>query len=189
MKRFFSRYGLTLVFQVLLVMVLVQIANDITGGALRVFGIYPREPVSLLFIFTAPFVHGSWLHFANNSVGFLIFSGFCLVRGKRFYWQSSLVIIAIGGLLVWLFGRPAIHIGASGWIFGLWSLTIALAWFEKSVINFLIAFIVILLYGGMIIGVLPSQPGVSFEGHAFGALAGVLAAAVYGRGYRRLRWR
>lgn len=189
MKRFFCRYGLTLVFQVLLVMVLVQIANDITGGALRVFGIYPRELVSLLFIFTAPFVHGSWLHFANNSVGFLIFSGFCLVRGKRFYWQSSLVIIAIGGLLVWLFGRAAIHIGASGWIFGLWSLTIALAWFEKSVINFLIAFIVILLYGGMIIGVLPSQPGVSFEGHAFGALAGVLAAAVYGRRYRRLRWR
>lgn len=189
MKRFFARYGLTLVFQVLLVMVLVQIANDITGGALRVFGIYPREPVSLLFIFTAPFVHGSWLHFANNSVGFLIFSGFCLVRGKRFYWQSSLVIIAIGGLLVWLFGRPAIHIGASGWIFGLWSLTIALSWFEKSVINFIIAFIVILLYGGMIIGVLPSQPGVSFEGHAFGALAGVLAAAVYGRRYRRLRWR
>ena len=189
MKRFLSRYGLTLVFQILLVMLLVQIANEITGGALRIFGIYPREPTSLIFIFTAPFVHGNWLHFANNAIGFLIFSSICLVRGKRFYWQSSLLIITAGGFLVWLFGRPAIHIGASGWIFGLWSLTIALAWFEKSVTNFLIAFGVILLYGGMIAGVLPSQPGISFEGHAFGALSGILAAAIYGRRYRRWRWR
>lgn len=189
MKRFFSRYGLTLVFQILLVMLLVQIGNELTGGALRIFGIYPREPTSLIFIFTAPFVHGSWLHFANNSIGFLIFSGICLVRGKRFYWQASLLIIAVGGFLVWLFGRPAVHIGASGWIFGLWSLTITLAWFEKSVTNALIAIAVILFYGGMIVGVLPTQPEVSFEGHAFGALAGVLAASVYGKRYRRWRWR
>lgn len=189
MKRSLSRYGFILVFQILLVMLLVQIGNEITGGALQVFGIYPRESTSLIFIFTAPFVHGSWLHFANNSIGFLIFSGICLVRGKRFYWRASLLIITVGGFLVWLFGRPAIHIGASGWIFGLWSLTIALAWFEKSVTNFLIAVFVILLYGGMILGVLPSQPGVSFEGHAFGALSGVLAAAVYGRRYRSWRWR
>lgn len=189
MKRFFNRHGFTLVFQVLLVMYLVQIANELTQGALRVFGIYPRDPSALIFIFTAPFVHGSWLHLINNSIGFLIFSSFCLVRGKRFYWQSSLLIIVVGGFLVWLFGRSAIHIGASGWIFGLWSLTIAVAWFEKSVVNILVAVIVISLYGGMIVGVLPSQPGVSFESHAFGALSGVLAAATYGRRYRRWRWR
>ena len=189
MRRFLARHGFTLVFQILLVMYLVQIANELSGGVLRGFGIYPRDPSALVFIFTAPFVHGGWLHLANNSIGFLIFSGFCLVRGKRFYLRSSLLIIVVGGFLVWLFGRPASHIGASGWIFGLWSLTIALAWFEKSVINVLIACVVILLYGGMIVGVLPSQPGVSFEGHAFGAFSGVLAAAVFGRRYRRWRWR
>lgn len=189
MKRFLNRQGFTLVFQILLVMYLIQVVNELSGGALRGFGIYPREPTALLFIFTAPFVHGNWLHLINNSIGFLIFSSLCLVRGKRFYWQCSLLIIVVGGFLVWLFGRAAIHIGASGWIFGLWSLTITLAWFEKSVVNVLVALIVILLYGGMIIGVLPSQPGVSFEGHAFGALSGVLAAATYGRRYRRWRWR
>lgn len=189
MKRSFSRYGLTLVFQILLVMYLVQLVNEFTGGVLRGFGIYPREPLALLFIFTSPFIHGSWLHLINNSIGLLIFSGICLVRGKRFYWQASLLIIIVGGFLVWLFGRPAIHIGASGWIFGLWSLCIALAWFEKSVLNALIALIVILLYGGMIVGVLPSHSGISFEGHAFGALSGVLAAAVLGRRHRRWRLR
>jgi membrane associated rhomboid family serine protease len=111
------------------------------------------------------------------------------VRGKRFYCQASLLIIVVGGALVWLLGRPAVHIGASGWIFGLWSLSIALAWFERSVVNFLVSCTVVVLYGGMILGVLPSQPGVSFEGHAFGALAGILAAWVYGRRYKKWRWR
>lgn len=189
MRKFLNRSGFAWVLQILLVMYLIQIANELTGGALRVFGIYPREPSSLLFIFTAPFVHGSWLHLINNSIGLLILSGFCLVRGKRFYWRCSLLIIVLGGLLVWIFGRPAVHIGASGWIFGLWSLSIALAWFEKSVINILIALTVILLYGGMVLGVLPSQPGVSFEGHAFGALSGVIAAATYGRRHRRWKMR
>lgn len=189
MNKFFARHGLILVFQLLLVMFLIQLANEFTGGRLRIFGIHPRDPTSLPFIFTAPFIHGDWLHLVNNSIGFLIFSSLCLVRGKRFYWQASLLIVCVGGLAVWLFGRPAIHIGASGWIFGLWSLTIALAWFERSVVNFVISCLVIVLYGGMIFGVLPGHPGISFEGHAFGALAGVLAAALLGRRNRRWRWR
>jgi membrane associated rhomboid family serine protease len=189
MTKFFARYGLTLVFQILLVMFLVQVANELTGGRLRIFGIHPRDWTSLPFIFTTPFIHGSWLHLANNAVGLLIFSSICLVRGKRFYCQASLLIIVVGGALVWLLGRPAVHIGASGWIFGLWSLSIALAWFERSVVNFLVSCTVVVLYGGMILGVLPSQPGVSFEGHAFGALAGILAAWVYGRRYKKWRWR
>lgn len=189
MKKFFTRYGFTLVFQILLIMFLVQLGNESTGGRLHVFGIHPRDLTSLPMIFTAPFIHGSWLHLANNAVGFFVFSCLCLIRGKRFFWQASLLIIILGGLYVWAFARPAIHIGASGWIFGLWSLTITLALFERSVVNFLISLVVILLYGGMIFGVLPTDPRVSFEGHAFGALAGVIAAATFGRRYKRLRWR
>jgi membrane associated rhomboid family serine protease len=189
MKKFFARYGLTLVFQILLIMFLVQVVNELTGGRLRVFGIHPRDWTSLPLIFTAPFIHGNWLHLANNAVGFLIFSSLCLVRGKRFYCQTSLLIVTLGGLLVWILGRPAVHIGASGWIFGLWSLSITLAWFERSLVNFLISCTVVVLYGGMVLGVLPNHPGVSFEGHAFGALAGIVAAALYGRRYRTWRWR
>jgi membrane associated rhomboid family serine protease len=71
----------------------------------------------------------------------------------------------------------------------LWSLCIALAWFERSVINIIIAIGVVVFYGGMIVGVLPSDPFVSFEAHAFGAIAGVVAAAILGKRNRQFRWR
>jgi membrane associated rhomboid family serine protease len=89
--------------------------------------------------------------------------------------KASAVIILLGGALVWLFARPGDHIGASGWIFGLWSLVIALAWFDRSPRNIAIALAVVFFYGGMVFGVLPTQ-GVSFESHLFGAIAGVFAA-------------
>ncbi len=93
--------------------------------------------------------------------------------------------------MVWLFARPAIHIGASGWIFGLWSLTIAMAWFDRRFINIVIAVFVIFFYGGMFYGVLPGRPGVSFESHLFGAVAGVICALLMAktRRYERVRKR
>lgn len=78
--------------------------------------------------------------------------------------------------MVWVAGREHTHIGASGWVFGLWSLCIAMAWVEKSVSSILVAMFVIVFYGSMIYGVLPGDPGISFESHFFGALSGVLCA-------------
>lgn len=179
---------LKLVLYLLLAMYVVQLLNVFTGGSLVALGIHPREPYGLLGVFLSPFIHGSWWHLFNNTLGFVIFSGLILTRGLPFYIKASAVIVIVGGLLVWLFGRQAVHIGASGWVFGLWSLCIALAWFERSVINVVIAVGVIVFYGGMIIGVLPGNPYISFESHAFGALAGVMAAAWLGKRHRRLRW-
>lgn len=177
-----------LILYLLLIMYMVQLVNAFSGGSLIALGIHPREPYGLLGVLSAPFIHGGWWHLLNNTVGFVIFSALTLTRGPRFYIKASAVIIIVGGFLVWLFGRQAVHIGASGWVFGLWSLCIALAWFERSVINVLIAVGVIVFYGGMIVGVLPGNPYISFESHAFGALAGILAAAWFGKRYRRLRW-
>lgn len=78
-----------------------------------------------------------------------------------------------------MFARTASHIGASGWVFGLWSLSIAMAVFDRSLKNIVIALIVVFLYGGMIYGVLPGDPRISFEAHIFGAIAGVLCAFFY----------
>jgi membrane associated rhomboid family serine protease len=97
---------------------------------------------------------------------------------KFFVW-SSIFIIVVSGCLVWLFGRSASHIGASGWIFGLWSLSIAIALFDRRFFNFVIALLVVVLYGGMIFGILPSDPKVSFEMHLAGVVAGVLCAFSY----------
>lgn len=169
---------LKLLITIVLLLVAVHVFNTVTLGSLNQFGIFPRHTGSWYHVLLAPFIHGSWEHLANNLVGFVIFSVLCLVRPIRYYLSASLFIIVVSGALVWLFGRSAFHIGASGWIFGLWSLCIATAWFDRSIMNIAIALIVVCFYGGMIFGVLPTQPGVSFEAHLFGALAGAIFAAI-----------
>ncbi len=157
-------------------MLAVHTVNIFFHGALLNFGIYPRDVYSLPFIYTSVFIHGSWAHLINNLFGLVIFSSLCMIRGGKYFVSSSLFIITITGIAVWFFGRPATHIGASGWIFGLWSLSIALAWFQRSFGNIVIAILVIIFYGGMIFGVLPRDSAVSYEAHLFGALSGVLYA-------------
>lgn len=160
-----------------ILMVLVFVVNAMMGGVLYQYGIVPRSIGAWYHIFTAPFIHGSFGHLVNNLIGLCLFSVICLVRPIRFFVWASLFIISLTGVLVWQFGRDAVHIGASGWVFGLWSLSIAIAWFDRSFQNILLAGIVIFLYGGMIYGILPIAPGVSFESHLFGAVSGVLFAA------------
>ena len=140
------------------------------------FGIVPRYLGSLPGIYVAPFLHGDMAHLLNNLVGLVIFSSLLFVHSLKRYLWSSFFIITVTGILVWLFARSALHIGASGWIFGLWSLLIATAWFERRLVNILIALAVAFFYGGMLYGVLPNDPRISFESHLFGAIAGVLCA-------------
>lgn len=165
-------------------MVAVHIANMILGGKLNQFGIYPRDWGGWYHIFTAPFIHGDYPHLINNLLGLSIFSAICLLRPAHYYFIASLFIIILSGILVWCFGRSAYHIGASGWIFGLWSLSILIAWFDRKPQNIMIAVLVVFFYGGMIYGVLPTQSRVSFEAHLFGALAGILFAAFHARSVR-----
>jgi membrane associated rhomboid family serine protease len=168
-----------LIVGLVLFMAAVHVANTALDGQLNRFGIVPGVPGGWLHIFTAPFLHGSDGHLLNNLVGLSVFSAFCLLRSVRFFLLSSLFIIGFSGLLIWLFGRPGSHIGASGWIFGLWSLSIAMGFFDRRLKNIIIALVVVFLYGGMIYGVLPSDPGVSYEAHIFGVIAGVMCAFLY----------
>jgi membrane associated rhomboid family serine protease len=168
-----------LIVGLLLFVSAVHVVNIALDGQLNRFGIIPRSPGGWLHIFTAPFLHGSYGHLINNLVGLSIFSAFCLLRSVRFFVLSSLFIIGLSGMLIWIFGRTGSHIGASGWIFGLWSLSIAMAFFDRRLKNIVIALLVVFLYGGMIYGVLPDDPSVSFEAHIFGVIAGVICAFLY----------
>ena len=156
----------------------IHLLNSFLNNRLSTFGIYPGSVRTLPHIIFAPFIHGSWGHLLNNLFGITVFSSLCLLRGIGFYLRSSLFIIVVTGIIVWLFGRPAFHIGASGWIFGLWSLSIAMAWFQRKFFNIVIALFVVIFYGGMVFGVLPGRAEVSFESHLAGALAGILCAWV-----------
>ena len=160
------------------VMVLVYLIDLVLGGYLKSTGIHPREIGSLYAILTMPFIHGDLGHLASNLGVFVVLAALCLMNGAEYFWKASGIIIVLGGALVWLFGRDGSHIGASGWIFGLWSLIIAHAFYDRSPRNIAIAAGIALIYGSMIWGILPARGRVSFEGHLFGALAGIAAAWV-----------
>jgi membrane associated rhomboid family serine protease len=157
-------------------MIAIHAINLFTGGYLNSFGIEPREIGSAYTIATAPWLHADVGHLGSNLAAFVVLGSLVLLQGLRYFVKASAVIILLGGALVWLLGRPGDHIGASGWIFGLWSLVIALAWFDRSPRNIAIALAVVFFYGGMVFGVLPTQGYISFESHLFGAIAGIFAA-------------
>ena len=171
----------------LMLMLAVHVANIVLPIELRLFGIYPRELDHLPYIFSAPFLHADWMHLANNAIGFSVFSFLCLLHGSKMYFQVSSFVIIVSGLMVWAFARESTHIGASGWIFGLWSFSIALAWFDRSPRNILVALLVAVFYGGMVFGVLPTKSYISFEAHLFGAVSGAMAAGIYSKRRRYYR--
>lgn len=92
----------------------------------------------------------------------------------------SAIIIGLGGALVWLFGFSGMHIGASGWVFGLWAYILSRAWFQHSWGNLITAAVVALLYGGLVFGFLPRQ-GISFEAISPGHLQGLLPPKYFSR--------
>ncbi|MHC8323727.1 rhomboid family intramembrane serine protease [Pseudomonas sp. GB2N2] len=160
-----------------ILMLALQLLNLATGYSLMAFGLVPRTVHGLVGIITSPFLHASFAHLSANLIPFLILGSLVIVEGLHRFLAVSAIIILLGGSLVWLFGFAGVHIGASGWVFGLWAYLLSRAWFHRSWGNLIIASVVALLYGGLIFGFLPRQ-GVSFEGHLLGAFAGVIAAKV-----------
>ena len=136
-------------------------------------GIFPRRLGGLDGVLWAPFLHDDFIHLIANSVPLAVLGGIVLLRGLRGWLRVSAVIIIAGGLVTWLAARSGNHIGASGLVFGYLGFLLAAAYFERSFRAIVTAVIVFFVYGSLLIGVLPVAPGVSWESHLFGALAGV----------------
>ncbi len=143
-------------------------------------GILPRMLDGLDGILWSPFLHSGFPHLISNTIPFAILSGLVLVRGAKRWLSASAIIIGLGGLLVWAFaiGSNENHIGASGWVFGLFGFLVLSAFFERKPVSIGLGLITLFLYGGTILfGVIP-RDGISWEGHLFGFIAGVVAARV-----------
>ena len=146
-------------------------------------GILPRMLDGLDGILWSPFLHSGFPHLISNAIPFAILSGLVLVRGAKRWLSASAIIIGLGGLLVWAFaiGSNENHIGASGWVFGLFGFLVLSAFFERKPVSIGLGLITLFLYGGTILfGVIP-RDGISWEGHLFGFIAGVVAARVLSR--------
>lgn len=155
--------------------------NIVMLHRLNSFGIYPRSIVGLRGIIFSPFLHGGLIHLIMNSVPMLILGGFVMARGQQRFFEVTIFIILLGGLGTWIIGRPANHIGASGLVFGYLGYLLAAGYYERTIISIATAVVVFVLYGGMIWGILPMMPFVSWEGHLCGLLAGGVAASLYKR--------
>jgi len=162
---------------IVLIMIVVQIINSQFGYALNQFGIIPRTTSGLLHIPLSCWIHGSWSHLFANLPPFIILSTLILARSHRDYLFGSTLIIVFSGLLLWLFGRTGSHIGASGWVFGLWSWLVANAFYRRRFIDIVVGLGVLVYYGlTMFMNMLPLHSYVSYDGHITGAIAGVLTA-------------
>jgi membrane associated rhomboid family serine protease len=147
------------------------------GQGLNYLGIRPRSLSGLWGIVFAPLLHGNLLHLVTNTLPFLVLGFLVMLRGQLEFFRVTILIWLIGGLGTWLTGGPhTIHLGLSIIIFGYLGYLLASAYYQRNLNNLLIALLAGLLYGGMIFGVLPLRIGVSWQGHLFGFLGGVLAA-------------
>ncbi len=155
----------------------IQILNWITGYGLNsVFGLIPRQLGGLDGILGMPVLHASFEHVTANTPPLLLMGALLAATATRALFAVNAVIVGLGGALVWLLGSTAIHIGASGLIFGWFGFLVTRGLVDRSLVALGIALLVGLLYGSILWGVLPGQPGVSWEAHLFGALAGSVAA-------------
>jgi membrane associated rhomboid family serine protease len=146
------------------------------------FGVRPHRISGLRGIVFAPFLHVSWNHLISNTVPLavlaLIIAGQSLVR----FVSVSAMVALISGLGMWVFGSTnSVHIGASGVIFGLLTYLIARGLFARKLAFIAIGVVVGALYGGILAGVVPTKSGVSWQGHLFGAIGGVVAAYLLDR--------
>ena len=152
----------------------VEVVNFLLGHRLTSFGILPRSSSGLIGIALSPFIHAGFWHAVSNTVPLLILGGLTLAADKARFWMTTVSIILLSGAFVWLFARSSYHVGASGLVFGYFGALISRAVIERSLKSIVLAMITITLYGGLLWGVLPLRSYISFEGHFFGLVAGIL---------------
>lgn len=153
-----------------------EIVDQLPGINLDQYGIRPRDDEGLLGVVTAPFLHGGFSHLMANTGAFLVL-GCLLAWTTQRFWAATIGIMLVGGLGTWLVAGPySVHIGASGLVYGYVAFLVAWGILGRKIVNIVVAIGVVLVYGSIVTGVLPGQPGISWQGHLFGATGGLLMA-------------
>lgn len=151
------------------------------SGLSKLFGIRPRQTIGLVGILFSPLLHRDFNHLLANTLPFIILGWFILIQsdiqgGSSFY-AITITILLIGGLGTWLFGREAIHLGASGLIFGYIGFLLIRGYVGPTLWTIGFALLVFLMYGNQLWSMIPSsnESTISWEGHLFGFAGGIIA--------------
>ncbi|WP_241778747.1 rhomboid family intramembrane serine protease [Streptomyces sp. AcH 505] len=157
-----------------------EIVDATTGGSLDTFGLSPRSAGELRDVIPMAFLHHGFEHLASNTVPLLVLGFLAALGGLRRFAAVVLTIMVVGGLGVWLTAADHTNtVGASGVIFGLLGFLLIRGFVDRSAVDIVIGLVVLVVYGSVLWGVLPGDPSISWQGHLFGLLGGVLAAFLF----------
>jgi membrane associated rhomboid family serine protease len=157
-------------------MVWIRLYEDRSGLDFSVFGILPRTREGLKGILFSPLIHGSWTHLFNNSLPFFISTTAIFIFYPKASRNAFMGIYFLTGLLVWSFGRQSYHVGASGLNYGFLTFLFFMGIFRKDNRSLALSFLVLFLYSGLIAGLFPGDPRISWESHIAGAITGFVFA-------------
>lgn len=147
-------------------------------------GVLPRNPESLTGIITSVFIHADLNHIASNTLPLLVLGMMLFYFYKKIAKPVFLWVWLISGLWLWVGGRnnanyPIYHVGASTLIYGLAGFLFFSGLFRRHIQLMVVSALVVFLYGGIVWGIFPVKEGISWEGHLFGVIAGILVAFNY----------
>lgn len=163
-------------------MYLLELVDRITGGGLDGLGIVPRTAGGLWGIVLAPVLHFGWPHLLANTLPLLVLGYVLALSGPGRAVAATAVVWIVGGAGVWVFGAGHVVVaGASVLVFGWLAYLLARGAFTRRWADIVVGVLVLLAYGSLLWGLLPSDPHVSWRGHLFGALGGIVAVWLLGR--------
>lgn len=163
-----------------------EVVDTLLGNRLDLYGIQARDSDGLLGIVTAPFLHAGFGHLMSNTVPLLMLGAIIAAAGAARLLAVTAIVAVVSGLGTWLLSPPAtITVGASGLVFGYATYLMVRGVFNRSLGQLLIGALVTLVWGGALLGGLLPQPGISWQGHLFGAVGGIVAAWLLGGTQRR----
>ncbi len=145
-------------------------------------GMRPRSLGGLIRIPTSPFAHGDFSHLLGNTLPWIVLGGLTSWGERQKFFQTTICLIVISGLGTWLIGRPGVHLGASGLVYGYMGYVVARAFYMRKPMVIFAGVIAVLLFAWMIFGLLPTGQAVSWEGHLAGMVGGIVLAR-----HRRLK--
>jgi len=160
---------------------MVSLANIylFNGSLTFYYALYTREIAGLPGILAAPLLHSGWPHLISNSFPFLTLSGLLVFFYPRL-WPRVMTTLWLGtGALVWALGRPVAHIGASGVVYALAAFLAFSGIFRRDFRAVVVSLVVLFYYGGMVVGILPGQEGISWESHLLGLVMGALSGWMF----------
>lgn len=170
---------LNFVLKLFALLTVVEILNLLTGRQLNQFALVPREFDAAIGILFSPFLHGSLWHYTSNIVPICLFSLLVMQYGIRCFWQVTATVFIGTGILVWLFGRDAFHLGASGVVYGYFGFLLYAGFLSGRIRLMLMSILVGFFYGGLIFGIFPIKGYVSWESHLFGFFMGLVSALIF----------